>query len=134
MRVIARRTLTQFVESPQGQKGQAALITTRSMLQWWIMSELRPIRSNEDYENALTLLKQLWGAPDGSPEADKLDILATLIDAYEASHYPIDLPDPIDAILFRMEQQGLSRKDLEPILGSRGRIAEILNPRRSLSK
>ncbi|WP_244564426.1 helix-turn-helix domain-containing protein [Rhizobium sullae] len=95
------------------------------MLQWWIMSELRPIRSNEDYENALTLLKQLWGAPDGSPEADKLDILATLIDAYEASHYPIDLPDPIDAILFRMEQQGLSRKDLEPILGSRGRIAEI---------
>lgn len=104
------------------------------MLQWWIMSELRPIRSNEDYENALTLLKQLWGAPDGSPEADKLDILATLIDAYEASHYPIDLPDPIDAILFRMEQQGLSRKDLEPILGSRGRIAEILNPRRSLSK
>ncbi|MBB3136880.1 HTH-type transcriptional regulator/antitoxin HigA [Rhizobium pisi] len=78
-------------------------------------------------------MKQLWGANDGSPKAEKLDILATLIDVYETARYPIDLPDPIDAILFQMEQQGLMRKDLEPILGSRGRIAEILNGKRALS-
>ncbi|RUM21980.1 helix-turn-helix domain-containing protein [Rhizobium vallis] len=97
------------------------------------MNELKPIRNDDDYEDALLLLKQLWGAKNGSPEADKLDILATLIDLYETAQYPIDLPDPIDAILFRMEQQGLVRKDLEPILGSRGRVAEILNRKRALS-
>ncbi|WP_245317585.1 transcriptional regulator [Rhizobium sp. N122] len=70
---------------------------------------LKPIRNDDDYEDALLLLKP--------PEADKLDFLATLIDAYEAGRYPIDLPDPIDAILFRMKQQGLSPKDLEPIRG-----------------
>ncbi|MDE1991967.1 MAG: helix-turn-helix domain-containing protein [Rhizobiaceae bacterium] len=97
------------------------------------MNELKPIRNDEDYENALLILKELWGAKDGTPESDRLEILVTLIDAYEAAHYPIDLPDPIDAILFRMEQQGLTRKDLEPILGSRGRVAEVLNRKRSLS-
>jgi HTH-type transcriptional regulator/antitoxin HigA len=76
---------------------------------------------------------RLWGAPDGTPEADRVDVLATLIDAYEAEHFPIDPPDPIDAILFRMEQQGLTRKDLEPILGSRARIAEVLSRKRGLS-
>jgi len=97
------------------------------------MTELKPIRNEQDYENALILLKGLWSAEEGTPESDRLEILVTLIDAYEAMHYPIDLPDPIDAILFRMEQQGLTRKDLEPILGSRGRVAEILNRKRSLS-
>ena len=97
------------------------------------MNELKPIRNDDDYEDALLLLKQLWGAKAGSPEADKLDILATLIDAYEAKHYPMDPPDPIEAIQFRMEQQGLSRKDLEPLIGTRARVAEVMNRRRSLS-
>lgn len=78
-------------------------------------------------------VERLWGAKSGAPEGDRLDVLATLIDAYEALHFPMDPPDPIEAIKFRMEQQGLSRKDLEPMIGGRGRVAEVLNRRRSLS-
>ena len=66
-------------------------------------------------------------------DGDRLDVLATLIDAYESEHEPIDPPDPIEAIKFRMEQQGLTRRDLEPIIGSRARVAEVLNRRRDLS-
>lgn len=95
--------------------------------------ELRPIRTETDYEAALAEVEQLWGARLGTPEGDRLDVLATLIDAYEAEHYPMDPPDPIDAILFRMEQQGLTRKDLEPLIGTRTRVAEILNRKRGLS-
>ncbi|MGK6312556.1 helix-turn-helix domain-containing protein [Neorhizobium sp. DT-125] len=95
--------------------------------------ELKPIRTEADYEEAMALLGTLWDAESGTPEGDRLDVLATLIEAYESANYPVDLPDPIDAILFRMEQQGLSRKDMEPILGSRGRVAEILNRKRPLS-
>ncbi len=73
------------------------------------------------------------GVPAGTAEGDRLEILATLVDAYESEHHPIDPPDPIDAIVFRMEQQGLSRKDLEPMIGSRSRVAEVLNRRRTLS-
>lgn len=72
-------------------------------------------------------------AKPGSKEGDELEILTTLVEAYEARRYPIDPPDPIDAILFRMEQQGLSRKDLEPYLGHSGRVSEILNRQRALS-
>jgi HTH-type transcriptional regulator / antitoxin HigA len=97
------------------------------------MSEIKPIRSEADYEAALIDFEQLWGAPSGTPEGDRLDVLATLIDAYESEHHPTDPPDPIEAIKFRMEQQGLTRKDLEGILGSRTRIAEVLNRRRGLS-
>ena len=97
------------------------------------MSEIKPIRSQEDYEAALAEVERLWGARSGTPKVDRLDVLATLIDAYESEHDPIDPPDPIDAIKFRMEQQGLTRKDLEGILGSRTRIAEVLNRRRGLS-
>jgi HTH-type transcriptional regulator/antitoxin HigA len=75
----------------------------------------------------------LWGAPNGTPEGDQLEVLATLIDAYEAKHHAMDAPDPIEAIIFRMEQQGLTRKDLEDIIGTRTRIAEVLNRKRSLS-
>lgn len=107
--------------------------TTASMPRQWNMMELRPIRSENDYEAALELLKSLWGAGTGTPEGDRLDLLITLIDIYESDLYPVDLPDPVDAIAFRMEQQGLTRKDLEPILGSRGRVAEILNRKRPLS-
>lgn len=73
------------------------------------------------------------GARTGTPEGDRLDILATLVDAYENEHYPMDPPDPIEAIKFRMEQQGLTRKDLEGMLGSRTRVAEVLNRQRGLS-
>ena len=97
------------------------------------MTEIRPIRSEGDYQQAMTLLKTLWGAETGTPESDRLDLLVTLIDIYESARHPIDLPDPVDAILFRMEQQGLTRRDLEPVLGSRGRVAEILNRKRPLS-
>src|ERR1700684_1267130 len=96
-------------------------------------NELKPIRTKADYEKALSEIERLWGAKSGSPEGDRLDVLATLIDAYENEHYPMDPPDPIEAIKFRMEQQGLSRKDLEPLIGTRTRVAEILNRKRSLS-
>ena len=97
------------------------------------MSDVRPIWTEADYEAALAEVGRLWGAPAGSADGDRLDVLATLIDAYESEHFPIDPPDPIDAIRFRMEQQGLSRKDLEGVIGTRTRVAEVLNRRRGLS-
>jgi len=95
--------------------------------------EVKPIRSETDYERVLAEVETLWGAPTGTPEGDRLEVLATLIDAYEAEHYPMDPPDPIEAIKFRMEQQGLTRKDLEPLIGTRTRVAEVLNGKRGLS-
>lgn len=95
--------------------------------------ELKPIRSKADYDEALAEVERLWGARLGTPEGDRLDILATLIEAYDDKHYPMDPPDPIAAIKFCMEQQGLTRKDLEPMIGSRTRVAEVLNGRRNLS-
>ena len=96
-------------------------------------AEVKPIRSRRDYEAALDEVGRLWGARAGTRDGDRLDVLATLIDAYEAEHYPMDPPDPIEAIKFRMEQQGLTRRDLEEIIGTRTRIAEILNRKRGLS-
>ena len=96
-------------------------------------TEIRPIRTESDYTAALAEMEKLWGARLGTKAGDRLDILATLVEAYEARHYPIDPPDPIEAIKFRMEQQGLSRKDLEGVIGSRTRIAEVLNRKRNLS-
>jgi HTH-type transcriptional regulator/antitoxin HigA len=96
-------------------------------------ADIKPIRTKTDYRKAMAEVERLWGAKDGTPAGDRLDVLATLIDAYEAEHYPMDPPDPIEAIKFRMEQQGLSRKDLEPIIGTRTRVAEVLNGKRSLS-
>lgn len=95
--------------------------------------ELKPIRSEADYERSLAEVERLWGAKSGTPEGDRLDVLATLIDAWESQHYPMDPPDPIEAIKFRMEQQGLTRKDLEPMIGTRTRVAEVLNRKRGLS-
>jgi len=95
--------------------------------------DLKPIRNEADYEDALAELERLWGAKSGTPRGDRLDVLATLIEAYEARHHPIDPPDPVEAIKFRMEQQGLTRKDLETIIGPRNRVADILNRRRGLS-
>jgi HTH-type transcriptional regulator/antitoxin HigA len=96
-------------------------------------NSLKPIRNKKDYEAALKEVERLWGTKLGTEEGDRLDVLATLIDVYEAAYYPVDPPDPIEAIKFRMEQQGLSRKDLEPLIGTRTRVAEVLNRRRSLS-
>jgi HTH-type transcriptional regulator/antitoxin HigA len=96
-------------------------------------TELKPIRTDADHEAALAELERLWGAKTGSPEGDRLDVLATLIDAYEAERFAMDPPDPIEAIRFRMEQQGITRKDLEPMIGTRARVAEVLNGKRSLS-
>jgi HTH-type transcriptional regulator/antitoxin HigA len=95
--------------------------------------EVKPIRTKRDYEAALKEVERLWGAKTGTRDGDRLDVLATLIDAYETEHYPTDPPDPIEAIKFRMEQQGLTRRDLEEIIGTRTRIAEVLNGKRGLS-
>ena len=96
-------------------------------------NEIKPIRTEADYEAALSEVERLWGAKSGTPKGDRLDVLATLIEVYEEQHYPIDPPDPIEAIKFRMEQQGLTRKDLEAMIGTRTRIAEVLSRKRSLS-
>lgn len=95
-------------------------------------AEIKPIRSKRDYEAALEEVERLWGAKAGTRQGDRLDILATLIEAYEEEHFPIDPPDPIEAIRFRMEQQGFTRRDLEGIIGTRIRIAEVLNRKRGL--
>lgn len=97
------------------------------------MGDLKPIRTEADYEAALAEVERLWGAGSGTSDGDRLEILATLIDAYESERFPMDPPDPIDAIRFRIEQQGMSRKDLEELIGTRTRVAEVLNRRRALS-
>lgn len=94
---------------------------------------LQPIRNEEDYETALEEIEALWEAETGSPDADHLEVLVMLVEAYEAEHYPIPDPDPIELILHVMDARGLTRRDLEPYLGSRARVSEILNRRRSLS-
>lgn len=94
---------------------------------------IKPIRTKADHAAALAEIERLWDAKPGTPAGDRLEVLATLVDAYEGEHTPILPPDPIEAIKFRLEQQGKTRKDLEPIIGTRGRVAEILGRRRSLS-
>jgi len=96
-------------------------------------TELKPIRSEADYDTAMEEVATLWGAKSGTPGGDRLDVLATLVDAYEAKHHAMDAPDPVEAIKFRMEQQGLTRRDLEGVIGTRTRIAEVLNRKRGLS-
>ena len=95
--------------------------------------DIHPIRNERDHARALKRVEKLWGARPGTRAAEELEVLATLIDSYEAKHHPIDPPDPIDAILFRMEQMGLTRADLVPIIGSRARVSEVLNRRRDLT-
>jgi HTH-type transcriptional regulator/antitoxin HigA len=96
-------------------------------------TQIYPIRSEKDYERAVARIGQLISAPPDTDEGEELDVLATLVDAFEAKHYTTDAPDPLVAIRFRMEQQGLTRKDLEPLIGSRARVSEILNGKRSLT-
>ncbi len=95
--------------------------------------DIKPIKTDADYEAALAEIDRLWGAEYGSPQGEKLDILATLVEAYEEKHYPIPPPDPIEAILHYMESQALTQRDLEPYIGSRARVSEILNRKRPLS-
>lgn len=95
--------------------------------------KIKPIKTEADYEAALAEVERLWDAEEGTPAGDKLDILITLVEKWEDLHYPIDPPDPIEAILFYMEQKGLTRKDLEPYLGQRSRVADVLNRKRPLS-
>jgi HTH-type transcriptional regulator / antitoxin HigA len=95
--------------------------------------ELHPIHNERDHARALRLVEKLWGARRGSPDAETLEILVTLVDAYESKHHRIESPDPIEAIRFRMEQEGLTRADLEKLIGSRARVSEILNRRRPLT-
>ena len=97
------------------------------------MIEIKPIRAEADYEAALLEIEQLFEAVPGTPAGDRLEILTTLVEAYEEKHYFIPLPDPIEAILYYLESRGLSRRDLEPYLGSRARVSEVLNRKRPLS-
>jgi HTH-type transcriptional regulator/antitoxin HigA len=94
---------------------------------------IRPIRTEDEYEGALREIEPLFAAVPGSRDADRLEVLATLIEAYESRHHPVPPPDPIDAIVYHMESRGLSRQDLEPFLGSRTTVAEVLNRRRPLT-
>jgi HTH-type transcriptional regulator/antitoxin HigA len=100
------------------------------------MSELvmvRPVRTEADYEEALVEIGELMTARAGTPEGDRLDVLSTLVEAYEAEHFAIDAPDPIALLEFAMEQRGADRTDLEPMIGSRGRVSEVLTRKRALS-
>ena len=95
--------------------------------------DIQPIRTEADYEAAMARIAELMSAEVSTAEGDELDILATLVEAYEQKRFPIEPADPIEAINFRIEQLGLERKDLEPYLGSRHRVSEVLNRRRGLS-
>src|SRR5713226_8719592 len=95
--------------------------------------EIKPIRTKSDYERALREIEHLWGAGKGTPKGDRLDVLATLVEAYEQKHFPIDPPDPIEAIRFRLEQQGLDQRALVGIIGGRSRVYEVMHRKRALS-
>ena len=94
---------------------------------------IRPIHNEADYEAALAEIDSLMDAIPGTPEGDRLDVLVTLVVAYEARHWAIDAPDPIEAVRIRMEQKNLRQRDLEPMIGSRGRVSEVLSRKRSLT-
>jgi HTH-type transcriptional regulator/antitoxin HigA len=95
--------------------------------------EIRPIKSKADYRAALSAVERLWNAEPGTKAGDRVDVLVTLIEAYEAKHHAIPAPDPIAAIEFMMQQKGLSRRDLEATIGSRGRVSEVLTRKRPLT-
>jgi len=94
---------------------------------------IKPIKNEIDYEQALTRLEVIFDAKKGSPQGDELEVLGILIEKYESEHFPIDLPDPIEAIKFRMEQMGYNQADLAKVVGLKSRASEILNRKRKLS-
>lgn len=94
---------------------------------------IRPIKTRADYRAALKEVEALMAAERDTPEGERLDVLVTLVEAYENKHYPLDLPDPVEAIRFRMEQKGMTPKDLVPMIGQINRVYEVLNRRRPLT-
>jgi HTH-type transcriptional regulator/antitoxin HigA len=95
--------------------------------------EIRPIKTEQDYQMAMARIDVLWGSGKDTPPGDELDLLVTLVESYEIRHYPIAPPDPVDAIKFRMEQMGLTNADMIRYLGSQSRVSEILNRKRKLT-
>lgn len=95
--------------------------------------DVAPIKTKRDHRRTLKEIEGLMDAKRGTPEGDRLDVLVTLVEAWEAKRYPIDLPDPVAAIKYHMEQQGLAPKDLVPYIGSRNRVYEVLNRKRPLT-
>lgn len=95
--------------------------------------DIKPIRTEKDYEEALAQIDAIFDAQPGTPDGDLLEMLTILVEAYEEQHYPIAPPDPIEAIEFHTERLGLNRRDLEPYIGSRARVSEVLNRRRPLT-
>lgn len=96
-------------------------------------TDLKPIRNDRDHDKALKEINRLWGAKRGTPAGDRFEILGLLVEAYEKEHFPIDPPTAIEAIEFRLEQMGLTRKDLEPMIGTRARVSEVLNGKRQMT-
>jgi len=94
---------------------------------------IKPIKNEEDYSQTLNYIESLMDAKPNTPQMDELEVLTTLVEAYEEQHYKIETPDPIEAIKFRMEQEGLRQKDLVTIVGSKSRVSEILNRKRKLT-
>lgn len=95
--------------------------------------EIKPIKTEQDYQVALAKLDELFDAPIGTKESDYADILALLVDEYEKKHFPIEAPDPIEAIKIRMEEMHLKQKDLAPVIGGNNRVSEVLNKKRKLT-
>ncbi|TRO78838.1 helix-turn-helix domain-containing protein [Desulfuromonas acetexigens] len=95
--------------------------------------EIKPIKNEADYQAALEEIERLFDAAPDTREGDRLEVLSTLVDAYEEKYYSLPLPNPIEAILYHMESRGLSRRDLEPHIGSRARVSEVLNRKRPLT-
>jgi HTH-type transcriptional regulator / antitoxin HigA len=94
---------------------------------------IKPIKTETDYQAALEEIERLFEAAPDTPEGDQLEVLVTLVEAYEEKHFSIPKPDPIEAILYHMESRGLTRRDLQPYIGSRARVSEVLNRKRSLT-
>jgi len=95
--------------------------------------DIRPIKTKADYEWALAEIERIFEARPGTPDGDRLDVLTTLVEAYEDAHFPIPVPDPVEAIGYWMESRGLTRRDLEPYIGTRARVSEVLNRKRPLT-
>lgn len=95
--------------------------------------EIKPIKNEVDYQAALKEIESLFDSAPDTPEGDRLEVLTTLVEVYEERHYSIPMPDPIEAILYHMESRGLARRDLEPYIGSRARVSEVLNRKRPLT-
>ena len=95
--------------------------------------EIKPIKSEDDYNESMKRIEVLWGSKKDTPRGDELDLLITLVEAYEMKHYPIAPPDPIEAIIFRMEQMGMTKTDMAKYLGSQSRVSEVLSRKRKLT-